>query len=116
MKVNHIYKVNEAITTLRHFIDLSAQLLPYLIELKFSNRDDSEDEELKQINHIFENYTFDNRVSQLLMNSSIVETIENSYHYIMDVNHSKMDAKRQLHNFRKEHRRLRKNWDFIDSN
>jgi len=58
MKVNHIYKVNEAITTLRHFIDLSAQLLPYLIELKFSNRDDTEDEELKQINHIFENYTF----------------------------------------------------------
>ena len=38
MKVDHIYKLNESISTLRNFINLSAKLLPYLIELKHSKR------------------------------------------------------------------------------
>jgi len=116
MKSKNIHKVNEAITTLRHFIDLSAQLLPYLIELKYTIRNENEEEELDQINNIFENYTFDNRVSKLLMNSSIIETIQHSYLFIMDINHSKLDAKKHLHVFKKEHKRLKKNWNYIDSN
>jgi len=34
----------------------------------------------------------------------------------MNENHSKLEAKKELHTFRKEHRRLKKNWNFIDSN
>jgi hypothetical protein len=116
MKVNHIHKVNEAICTLRNFIDLSAQLLPYLIELKHNNRDPEEEKDLKEISNIFENYSIDNRISLLLMNTSIIETIEKCYLFIIKENHSETEEKKQLHAFRIEHRRLKKNWKFIDSN
>ena len=116
MKVDHIYKLNESISTLRNFINLSAKLLPYLIELKHSKRKEEENQDLIEINDIFQNYSFDNRISELLMNTSIIQTIENSYLFIMNENHSKLEAKKELHTFRKEHRRLKKNWNFIDSN
>ena len=116
MKVNNIHKVNEAICTLRNFIDLSAQLLPYLIELKHNARDSEEEEDLIEINNIFENYSFDNIISLLLMNTSIIDTIQKCYHFILKENHSEIEAKKELHAFRIEHRRLKKNWKFIDSN
>ena len=117
MTARNIQRVNEAVYILRNFIDLSAQLLPFLIELQHSKKlTDSDIEDKEKIIDVYRNYSFDNETSKLLMNSSIMELIETSFNFIIDSNHSKITSKKYLNEFKKEHKRLRKNWLLIDSN
>jgi hypothetical protein len=117
MKAKSIEKVNEAIFVLRNFIDLSSELLPYLAELKYAKKL-SEDDKIDQqrIIEVFKNYKFDKKISFILIHSTILDTIEKSFNYIIDGKHSKDSSKKQLLEFRKEHHRLKNNWNLIDSN
>ena len=117
MKAKSIEKVNEAIFVLRSFIDLSSELLPYLAELKYAKKL-SEDDIIDQqrIIEVFKNYNFDKKISFILIHSTILDTIEKSFNYIIDGKHSKDSSKKQLLEFRKEHYRLKNNWNLIDSN
>lgn len=117
MKAKSIEKVNEALFVLRSFIDLSSELLPYLAELKYAKKL-SEDDIIDQqrIIEVFKNYNFDKKISFILIHSTILETIEKSFNYIMDGKHSKDSSKKQLLELRKEHYRLKNNWNLIDSN
>lgn len=117
MTARNIQRVNEAVYILRNFIDLSAQLLPFLIELKHAKKPTKSDQEDKEkIIDVYQNYTFDKETSELLMNSSILDMIEKSFKFIVDENHTKVNSKKQLSEFKKEHKRLRKSWTLIDSN
>ena len=117
MKAKSIEKVNEAIFVLRSFIDLSSELLPYLAELKYAKKL-SEDDIIDQqrIIEVFKNYNFDKKISFILIHSTILDTIEKSFNYIIDGKHSKDSSKKQLLELRKEHYRLKNNWNLIDSN
>jgi hypothetical protein len=117
MKAKNIHRVNEAVYILRHFIDLSAQLLPFLIELQYNKKPTESDlEDKEKIIDVYQNYNFDKETSKLLMNSSILETIQNSFELIVSKSSSKDKSKKQLLEFKKEHHRLQKSWQLIDSN
>ncbi len=117
MKAKNIQKVNEAIYVLRNFIDLSSELLPYLAELKYSKNQTQEDIlDQERIIDVFKNYNFDKNISFLLIHSAILDTIEKSFNFIIDGKHSRDSSKKQLLEFRKEHYRLKNNWNLIDSN
>jgi hypothetical protein len=117
MKAKNINRVNEAVYILRHFIDLSAQLLPFLIELQYTKKPTETDlEDKEKIIDVYQNYNFDKETSKMLMNSSILETIQNSFEFIVSKSSSKDKSKKHLLEFRKEHRRLQKSWQLIDSN
>lgn len=117
MKAKNINRVNEAVYILRHFIDLSAQLLPFLIELQYTKKPTETDlEDKERIVDVYKNYSFDKETSKLLMNSSILETIQNSFNFIIDSSNTKDKSKKQLLEFKREHRRLKKSWLMIDAN
>ena len=117
MTARNIQRVNEAVYILRNFIDLSAQLLPFLIELKHAKKpSDTDIEDKEKIIDVYKNYSFDKDTSMLLMNSTILEMIEKSFYFIIDEGHTKMTSKKQLIEFKREHKRLKKSWSLIDSN
>jgi hypothetical protein len=117
MTAKNIQRVNEAVYILRNFIDLSAHLLPFLVKLQYSKKlSTNEIKDKENIIDVYRNYTFDKETSMVLMNSSILELIEKSYKNIVDSKNSKLAAKKQLVEFRKEHKRLQKSWLLIDSN
>lgn len=118
MKAKNIHRVNEAVYILRNFIDLSAQLLPFLIELQYSKKklSDTDIEDKNRIIDVYKNYSFDQETSKILMNSPILETIQKSFNYIIDSKNTKDKSKKQLLEFRKEHKKLQKSWVLIDSN
>lgn len=117
MTARNIQRVNEAVYILRNFIDLSAQLLPFLIELQYAKKPTPGDiQDKEKIIDVYKNYAFDKDTSLLLMNSSILEIIENSFKSIVSEGNTKNTSKKQLREFRKEHKRLQKNWLLIDAN
>jgi len=117
MKAKNIEKVNEAIFVLRSFIDLSSELLPYLAELKYSKNLSAEDQEdQEKIIEVFKSYNFDKKISYLLIHSTILDVIEKSFNFIVDGKHSRNSSRKQLLEFRKEHRKLKNNWNLIDAN
>lgn len=118
MKAKHICNINEAILVLRHFIDLSAKLLPFLEELEKKKSPTIEDLISKQkIIEVYRNYEFNTDTSRLLMNSNVLDLIKDSFETIC-TRETRDSRKRntQLRLFLMEHRRLKQNWGFIEAN
>lgn len=114
MKSKKIEQVNEALFILRHFINLSARLLPFLDEL--SKKETPTEEEITDRNKIigvYVNYTFETHTSEILMDSEILEKIRTSFRSIIQQTENSQE---NLKAFLKEHKRLRKKWKFIDAN
>jgi len=119
LKLNEINKLNEANLVLRHFVDLSAQLLPFLDELYQKNQLTKEEAINKtKIISVFESYNFDTRTSELLINSNILELIKSAFIKISNTNQSDDNRlrKRTLRKFLFEHERLIESWNYVDSN
>lgn len=119
LNFNEINKLNEANLVLRHFVDLSAQLLPFLEQLERKKELSIEEASYKmKIKTVFENYNFDTKTSQMLINSNVLELIQNSFNKI--VNSAEVENnrshKRTLRKFLFEHQRLVQSWNFIESN
>lgn len=111
----NIQKVNDAILTLRHFIDLSSRLLPFLYELKTKEQpSETELKDSERIRLVYENYSFDTATSVVLMNSPILEIIKSTFQSIID-NGANAPLK-VLDDFNQEHHRLMEEWAVIDSN
>ena len=119
MKSQHISNVNEAILVLRHFIELSAKLLPFLEELEKKKDPTVRDLVSKQkIIEVYRNYEFDTDTSELLMNSNVLDLIKNSFETICsrETRDSRRGKCRPLRKFLTEHRRLQKSWGLIEAN
>ena len=119
MNSNEISKLNEANFIVRHFVDLSARLLPFLDELQ--RKKDPTLEELNSKNKIievFENYQFDTYASVTLMDSNILELIKQSFENISQMSYflKPGQANRCLQHFLNEHERLKQNWYYVESN
>lgn len=116
MKVKNIQEMNEAVFILRHFIDLSARLLPILF--KIDQKITPSYDELRnreKILNVFKKYKFDTNTSNLLLESNILELIKKCYTIITEENASviKQDC---LTDFLNEYNRLKNNWRIVENN
>jgi hypothetical protein len=119
MKVKQINNVNEALLILRHFIDLSAKLLPFLDELdRKRNPTYAEIKNKNKIMNVYENYSFDTSTSKMLLNSDILDLIKETFDSISERSISQQSKKRNksLRMFLMEHRRLQENWFNVEAN
>ena len=119
MKVKQINHINEAILVLRHFIDLSAKLLPFLNDLqRLKNPSIDELRDKNKIILVYENYSFDTNTSLMLLNSNVLDLIKDSFENISKASHflNPRSNNKILNNFLQEHRRLKDNWFQINAN
>ncbi|MFT5859345.1 MAG: hypothetical protein ACI865_001446 [Flavobacteriaceae bacterium] len=119
MTVRQISNVNEATLILRHFIDLSARLLPFLDELQRKRRPTrGELNDREKIIGVYESYSFDTCTSISLLNSNILELIQESFEDITKCRNSRdyNKAQRKLVTFMLEYKRLNDNWVYATAN
>ncbi len=77
MTVKNIQEVNEAVIILRHFIDLSARLLPILYKLdKIAAPTETDIRDKNRILEVFQSYNFETHTSNLLLESNVLELIK----------------------------------------
>lgn len=118
MKSESIAQVNDATVVLRHFIELSAKLLPFFNEL--SKKEvllPQEKINRTKIIEVFSSYKFDTSTSGILMNSTILETITELYKHIEKrIPGEESFADFLMEEFLNEHSTLVTNWVKTDLN
>ncbi len=113
MKTRNIEHINHAVVVLRHFIELSSKLLPFLEELNDKrNPTETDLDDRRKIIEAYRSYEFDPSTSEALMGSPIL--------FLIRINFEKMISRkydrRTMREFKLELNRLRKNWQIIDAN
>ena len=119
MKTKDISRINEANLILRHFVNLSARLLPFLDELqRKKNPSLTELRDRNKIIDVYENYSFDTCTSEKLLNSNILDLIKETFEALThSTYYHKANTKNKiLCDFLKEHKRLSDDWYYINSN
>lgn len=119
ISLRDITNVNEALLVLKHFIDLSSRLLPFLDELqRIEKPTDKENCDKQRIISVYNSYHIDAETSEILIGSNILELIKDSFNSIANFKAGKSDKKAQkkLVSFILEHKRLRDKWSFIGAN
>lgn len=118
MNIQTIRKINTAVDVLKHFVELSAQLLPYLKELKEKkNISETEKQDIQKINAVFQDYEVDEKTSVLLLNSDIIGLIKSAYKALkQQKREDDVAVKYYLTRFRKEYNRLSENWQLQELN
>ncbi len=123
MKVNRneilssekIREINDALMIMRHFVDLSARLLPFLAELQTKSRLTSKDQADKnKIVEVFNTYNFETSTSDILMSSPILLLIKNAYRDLLICDKSQVNN--VLKSFSEEYNRLKQNWQHARMN
>ena len=113
-----IQQVNDATIVMRHFIELSARLLPFFNEL--SSKEHllpREASDRKKIIEVFESYNFDTSTSLILMDSTILDSIKDAFSSIEKrIPGEVTDADSALERFLNQHQELVKNWQLTDCN
>lgn len=113
MKANNIGRINQAVTVLRHFIDLSARLLPFLDEINHKSKPTPvELSDRETIIDIYEQYDFDSDTSTMLIDSPILGLIKKTFDKLV----LEKNAEKEMKAFQKEFKRLQKKWMVIDAN
>ena len=119
MKSIEINKLNEANLILRHFLDLSARLLPFFDELQRKKNPSMQELQSKnKIIDVFESYKFDTQTSELLINSNILQLIKNSFDQIAQTSYFLKPGQKNkaLCHFLQEYHRLSEKWSEISTN
>jgi hypothetical protein len=113
-----IKKYNEANFVLKNFIQRSARLLPIFAELKISGLQDLQSERnFNSIANLFQDFNYDDTMSQYLINSDILERIRVSYQAIYQAELLSEESSEQLlSHFFEEYNRLIKHWMQIELN
>lgn len=119
MGADEIANLNEANLVLRHFVNLSARLLPFLDTLQ--RKQNPTLQELKNKNKImdvFENYNFDARTSEMLIGSNVLELIKKAFENISQTSYFLKPGQRNpvLNQFLSEYTRLTSSWKNTTSN
>jgi hypothetical protein len=119
ISVRDISNVNEALLVLRHFIDLSSRLLPFLDELQ--RKDQPTQKEVydkERIIEVYQNYHFDTKTSEILIGSNILELINEAFQTLANCSDKKQyeNAQKKLVRFILEHKRLNDKWKFVGAN
>lgn len=119
ISLKEIHNVNEALLVLKHFIDLSSRLLPFLDELQRIETPTNKDILDKQkIISVYQSYHIDPQTSEILIGSNILQLIKDSFHTIANSTSERQykKAQKKLVSFILEHKRLRDKWNNINAN
>jgi mannosyltransferase OCH1-like enzyme len=118
IQISAIQQINEATIVLRHFIELSAKLLPFFNELsKKSVLLPQEQHDRNKIIEVYKNYRFDTSTSEILMESDILEIIQQTFKSIEKRKPGKdSDSDKLMTIFHNKHHQLVHNWKQTDIN
>lgn len=114
MEAKNIKSLNSAVYVMRHFVELSATLLPIYEKITRNEPHSihSEDDK-KRIDIVYETYNVNPKTSEFLLGSNIVALIKNTYKELK--NRSKSNekiAQEQLEAFQDEYAKLKQDWYF----
>lgn len=110
-----IREINDALMIMRHFVDLSAKLLPFLAEIQAKNNlSEKEQADKNKIIQVFNTYNFEATTSDLLMHSPILELIKNAYRELLICDKSQTEI--VLQPFSEEYDRIKRNWQYARMN
>jgi hypothetical protein len=118
IQTSAIQQINEATIVLRHFIELSAKLLPFFNELsKKSILLPQELTDRNKIIEVYRSYGFDTSTSEILMESDILEIIQQTFQSIERRSPGKdSDSDKLMTVFQNKHLQLVQNWQLTDLN
>lgn len=118
IQTSAVQQINEATIVLRHFIELSAKLLPFFNELsKKSILLPQELSDRNKIIEVYKNYGFDTSTSEILMESDILEIIQRTFHSIEQrIPGQDSDSDKLMTVFQNKHHQLVQNWQLTDTN
>ncbi|MDX1652354.1 MAG: hypothetical protein R3277_07680 [Brumimicrobium sp.] len=112
MKSNNIKSLNSAVYVMRHFVELSAKLLPHYERITRSEPHSLEKlEEKKKIEAVFQMYELNPKTSEFLLGSNIIDLITKAYENLK--NRSSINEKKALqylNEFKSEYQKLRNDW------
>lgn len=112
MEAKNIKSLNTAVYVMRHFVELSATLLPIYERI---TRDEphslrSEDDK-KRIEVIYQSYDLSPKIGEFLLGSNIVALIKKAYNELKNRSHSnERIAQEKLEAFQIEYERLKQDW------
>lgn len=112
MKSNNIKSLNTAVYVMRHFVELSARLLPYYEKITRNEPHSLEKiADKKRIDEVYQTYQVNPKTSQFLLGSNIISLIRKVYDSLRNREAgSEAEAQQYLNEFTKEYHRLKKNW------
>ncbi len=112
MKSKNIKSLNRAVFVMRHFVELSAKLLPYYERITRSEPHSVDKlSEKNKIDVVYQTNHVNVNTSRFLLGSDIVVLIHKLYNVLQNRDeHSEKEVNDYLTAFKKEHRRLKKNW------
>ena len=112
MKSRNIKSLNTAVYVMRHFVELSAKLLPYYEKITRNEPHSLEKiAEKERIDQVYQAYQVSPKTSQFLLGSNIISLIRKVYESLNNRNASnEAEAQQYLNEFTKEYHRLKKNW------
>lgn len=118
IQTSAIQQINEATIVLRHFIELSAKLLPFFNELSKKNiLLPQEQNDRDKIIEVYRNYGFDTSTSEILMESDILEVIQQTFKSIEKrASGKESDSDKLMTIFQNKHQQLVLNWRQTDIN
>lgn len=118
IQTSAIQQINEATIVLRHFIELSAKLLPFFNELSKKNTLlPQEQSDRNKIIEVYRSYSFDTSTSEILMESDILEIIQQTFKAIEKRRPGKeSDSDKLMTLFQNKHYQLVLNWKQTDTN
>jgi hypothetical protein len=118
IQTSAIQQINEATIVLRHFIELSAKLLPFFNELsKKSTLLPQEQSDRNKIIEVYKSYSFDTNTSEILMESDILEIIQQTFRAIEKREPGKeAESDKLMAIFQNKHHQLILNWKQTDTN
>jgi len=118
IQTSAIQQINEATIVLRHFIELSAKLLPFFNELSKKNMLlPQEQNDRDKIIEVYRNYGFDTSTSEILMESDILEIIQRTFKSIEKRAYGKeSDSDKLMTIFQNKHQQLVLDWRQTDIN
>jgi len=109
IKSHKIREINDAVIIVKHFIDVSSKLLPFLVKLQTKEiLSEKEQEDKNKIIQVFNSYNFDTSSSEILLESPALELIQKTYREIITGNET--EAKDHIKAFQNEYARLKSNW------
>lgn len=112
MEVKNIKSLNGAVYVLRHFVELSAQLLP--VYEKITRKKITEKqfiEEKNKIDFIYSRHNVNPDVGRFLLGSDILMLISSAYESLKNrTAKNEEEAKKNLNDFIEEYIRLKQEW------
>nr|WP_299205436.1 hypothetical protein [uncultured Brumimicrobium sp.] len=112
MEAKNIRSLNSAVYVMRHFVELSAKLLP-IYERITRNEPHSvhSEEDKKRIEVIYQTYDINPKTGEFLLGSNIVALIKKAYLELKNRSHqNEKEAQEQLEAFQEEYAKLKQDW------